>query len=136
MLTPDACVAIEPALAPCRLRVAGGIFTATDESGDARRFTQELAQLALARGVVFRWGTTIEALVADGGAVRGARCRGAHDREPRRRETIAADAYVVSLGSFSPFVLAPIGVPAPIYPVKGYSATIAIGDRQARRPCP
>src|SRR4029077_15840495 len=31
--TPDECVAIEPALAQCRDHLAGGIFTATDESG-------------------------------------------------------------------------------------------------------
>jgi len=128
VLTADGCVAIEPALAPCRRRIAGGIYTATDESGDARRFTQELARLAQARGAVFRWGITVEALLAEGNTVRGASCRGGRDREPRCREAIAADAYVVSLGSYSPFVLVPIGVPAPIYPVKGYSATIAIGD--------
>ena len=37
--TPDECVAIEPALAQCRDQLAGGIYTATDESGDAQRFT-------------------------------------------------------------------------------------------------
>ena len=37
--TVEECVAIEPALAQCRARLAGGIYTATDESGDARRFT-------------------------------------------------------------------------------------------------
>jgi D-amino-acid dehydrogenase len=126
--TVDECVAVEPALASCRQRVAGGIFTATDESGDAQRFTQELARLAAARGVAFRWGTTVESLVADGGAVRGARCRTEGNREHPRHETIDADACVVALGSYSPFLLAPLGVPALIYPAKGYSATIAIGE--------
>ena len=128
--TADACVAVEPALASCRQRIAGGIFTATDESGDAQRFTQELAVFAAARGVAFRWGTTVESLVTDGSTVRGVRCKAPQDRERRRRETIDADAYVVALGSDSPFLLAPIGVPALIYPAKGYSATIAIGDHQ------
>ena len=40
------CVAIEPALAACREQLAGGIFTISDESGDAQRFTQELARMA------------------------------------------------------------------------------------------
>jgi D-amino-acid dehydrogenase len=127
--TPDECAIVEPALASCRQRIAGGIFTATDESGDAQRFTHELARLCAARGVAFRWGTTVSSLVADGASVRGVRCRGG-DAEPRRRETIDADAYVVSLGSESPFLLAPLDVPAPIYPVKGYSATIAVGDHR------
>ncbi|MEO8304849.1 MAG: D-amino acid dehydrogenase [Betaproteobacteria bacterium] len=128
--TPDECVTVEPALSSCRQRIAGGIFTAGDESGDAQRFTQELARLALARGVAFRWATTVTSLVTDGTAVRGVRCKGAHDTEPRRRETIDADAYVVSLGSESAFLLAAVGVPAPIYPAKGYSATICVGDHR------
>ncbi len=65
--------------------------------------------------------------MTDGIAVRGARCRTEADREHRGRESIHTDAYVVALGSGSPSVLTPIGVPAPIYPVKGYSATIAVG---------
>jgi D-amino-acid dehydrogenase len=125
--TVDECVAIEPALAACRERLVGGIFTATDESGDAQRFTQELARLAAARGVVFLWSTTVESLVTDGIALRGARLRSGAEHEHRRREIVDADSYVVALGSGSPFLLSPIGVPAPIYPVKGYSATIAVG---------
>ena len=118
------CTAIEPALAQCRDRLAGGIYTATDESGDARRFTEELARLAQARGVAFRYGMTVEALAPEGDAIRGARCTSAE----RGGETLGADAYVVALASYSPFVLRPLSVPCPIYPAKGYSATIEIGN--------
>src|SRR4029079_17114166 len=100
--TVDECVAIEPALAACREQLVGGVFTPTDESGDAQRFTQELARLAAARGVAFRWGTTVESLVTDGIAVRGARCRSEADREQRARESIHTEAYIVALGSGSP----------------------------------
>jgi D-amino-acid dehydrogenase len=117
------CVAIEPALAQCRERLVGGIHSPGDESGDARRFTEELARLAAARGVAFRWGTTVEALDAAGDAIRGARCASPDGG----RELLAADAFVVALASWSPFVLRPLSVPCPIYPAKGYSATIAIG---------
>ncbi len=68
------CVAIEPALAGCRDRLAGGIFTASDESGDAQRFTQELARMAAARGVTFRWNMEIASLTAEGDAMTGVRC--------------------------------------------------------------
>jgi len=128
--TADECVAIEPALETCRDRLVGGIFTAGDESGDAHRFTRELARLAAARGVAFRWGTTLESLVTDGIAVRGARCWTAIDPEHRGRESIDTDVYVIALGSSSPLLLAPIGVPVRIYPVKGYSATIAVGSHR------
>jgi D-amino-acid dehydrogenase len=121
--TVDQCVAIEPALAACRGRLAGGIYTAGDESGDARRFTVELARLAAARGVAFRWRTTVAALDADGAAVNGVRCVS----ERGEPHTHAADAYVMALGSYSPLLLRPIGVPAPIYPVKGYSLTLDVG---------
>jgi len=124
--TVDECVAIEPALAACRDRLAGGIYMATDESGDAQRFTQELARIAAARGVAFRWGLTVDALAAAGDAIRAVRCTFAQGQS----ETLTADAYVVALASFSPFVLRPISVPCPIYPAKGYSATIAIGTHR------
>jgi len=117
------CVAIEPALAACRDRIVGGIYTGSDESGDAQRFTVELARLAAARGVTFRWRTTIAALDAAGDALRGLRCIDEHGTPT----TLAADAYVIALGSYSPLLLRPIGVPAPIYPTKGYSATIDVG---------
>ena len=36
----------------------------------------------------------------------------------------------MALGSYSPFLLAPIHVPCNVYPAKGYSATIDIGDHR------
>ena len=120
--TVDECVAIEPALASCRGKLAGGIFTASDESGDAQRFTQELARMAAARGVAFRWNVQIERIVADGDTIASVRCV----NEEHRKEIMRADAYVVALGSYSPFLLRSLGVPCLIYPAKGYSATIAI----------
>ncbi len=126
--TVDECVAIEPALAACRDRLAGGIFTASDESGDAQRFTQELARMAAERGVTFRWNVAVESLVREGDAITGVRCID----EEHRKEIMHADAYVMALGSYSPFLLRPLGVPCLIYPAKGYSATIAIeGHRGA-----
>jgi len=122
--TVDDCVALEPALAAARVRLYGGIYTRTDESGDARRFTEGLSSLAAARGVTFRWGISVQGLAAEGGLVTGARCVSA----PAGSETIAADAYVVALASFSPFVLRALSVPCPVYPAKGYSATIVIGS--------
>lgn len=39
---------------------------------------------------------------------------------------LAADAYVVALGSWSPLLLKPLGIGVPVYPAKGYSATIPL----------
>jgi D-amino-acid dehydrogenase len=51
-------------------------------------------------------------------------------REGARFDTLAADAYVMALGSYSPFLLAPVHVPCNVYPAKGYSATIDIGEHR------
>lgn len=124
--TVDESIAIEPALAQCRERIVGGIYTATDESGDAHRFSVELAKLAAAKGVLFRWGATIRNIEREGNAISGVHIATAE----RKEERMEADAYVVALGSYSPLFLAPIGVPCSVYPAKGYSATIAIGDHR------
>ena len=125
--TPDECVAIEPALGARREWIAGGTYTASDESGDARKFTQGLAALAAQRGVMFRFGVNIESLAVAAGAICGLRVV----NENNRKEVLTADAYVVCLSSYSPRLLAPVGVQALVYPAKGYSATLAIIDPAA-----
>jgi D-amino-acid dehydrogenase len=39
-----------------------------------------------------------------------------------------ADRYVLALGSYSPRLLAPLGIRLPVYPLKGYSLTVPITD--------
>ena len=111
------CVAIEPALAAVKSRLAGGDFTASDESGDAHRFTCLLAEKAAARGVAFRYQTPVEQIAVAGGQVAGVVAGG---------DLLLADAYVVALGSYSPLLLKPAGISIPVYPGKGYSATIPL----------
>jgi D-amino-acid dehydrogenase len=122
--TPEDCVALEPALAARRDWIVGGTYTATDETGDARKFTQALAALGAERGIAFRFGVTVESLAVADGAVRGVRMVNENDR----KEVVAADAYVVCLSSYSPKLLDPIGVHTLVYPAKGYSATLPIAD--------
>jgi len=43
---------------------------------------------------------------------------------------VTADAFVVALGSYSPFLVAPFGMKLPVYPVKGYSITVPIVDAE------
>src|SRR3954454_4268513 len=67
------CALIEPALSAAVPRLAGGIYTASDESGDAQLFTSELARLARAQGVTFRWNERIVAIESAGDHVTGVR---------------------------------------------------------------
>ena len=121
--TAAECRALEPALAYSEDPVVGGVYAAHDESGDAHRFTRELASSAAQRGVQFRYGAAIEALETAGGAVSAVRCADG-GRE-------LADAYVVSLGSHSPLLLRPLGIRIPVYPLKGYSITLPLGPSEA-----
>lgn len=125
--TTEECLAIEPALHAMRDRLAGGIYSEQDETGDAHQFTQSLAQRCAERGVVFDYGTTIRRIVTDGTGVAGVEV----ERPDGRRETLAASRYVACLGSYTPAMLAPLGVGLDIYPVKGYSVTIPVADTKA-----
>lgn len=120
--TPEECVEVEPALAHARSRIAGGIYTPSDESGDARLFTCRLAQRAQAAGVVFRMGVSVRGIEPESGRI----CRVVIDDEAGIEESLRADAYVVALGSYSPLLLRPLGISIPVYPVKGYSVTIPL----------
>ena len=119
----DEAVAIEPALAAARDRIVGATYTPSDESGDAYKFTANLARLCEARGAKFLYGRTILGARQAGGDVEGVVVKQGNDET-----TLKADAYVVALGSFSPLLTKPLGVQLPIYPAKGYSASIPIID--------
>jgi D-amino-acid dehydrogenase len=120
--TAAECIAIEPALRHAADRIVGGTYTSSDESGDARKFTQGLAQLAAAQGVRFRYGRSIKRLEAEGGRILSVVLADAEGGDDR----ISADAYVVALGSYSPLVLRSVGISIPVYPLKGYSITVPL----------
>lgn len=118
----DETIRIEPALAHIHSQITGATYTAADESGDAHQFTQNLATLAAAQGVEFRYNSTIVALEADAQQVTGVRIQDAHGLPI----TLHADAYLVCMGSYSPMLVKPLGIDLLIYPAKGYSATMPI----------
>ena len=117
----DQCIEIEPALADIRHLLVGGDYTPSDESGDAHRFTRALAGKAQEAGVAFHLDRPVERLVPGRGRIDGVIVGGATGSEH-----LAADAYVVALGSYSPLLLKPLGIDLPVYPAKGYSATLQL----------
>ena len=116
-LNARACVALEPALAGVRETLAGGIYSPGDLSGDAHAFTMGLAQLCADAGVEFRFRTRVTRLARMGGRITGAMTD---------RGMVTADRYVLAFGSYSPLLLAPLGIRLPVYPAKGYSATVPV----------
>ncbi|MCB4821609.1 D-amino acid dehydrogenase [Roseicella aerolata] len=119
VLDPAGCIAAEPALAFVQGKFVGGLRLPGDETGDAHVFTQRLAEMAAARGVVFRHGVTVKALESEGDSITGV---------VTNQGRVTADAYVVAMGSYSPALLRPLGVHVPVYPVKGYSLTLPITE--------
>jgi D-amino-acid dehydrogenase len=113
------CIAAEPALAEVKDKFVGGLRLPEDETGDCQMFTEALAAQAAQLGVKFMFNTGIESLVADGSRV---------DSVVTSAGLLQADAYVVALGSWSPYLLRPLGVSVPVYAVKGYSITVRIQD--------
>ncbi len=116
--TAAECLAIEPALTASRAAIVGGTYTPADESGDVRLFTEALAKKAAARGATFRFGEAIAGLNMQGGRVAGAQLASG--------ETLNADITVLALGSYSPLLVGPLGLRLPVYPAKGYSATLSL----------
>jgi D-amino-acid dehydrogenase len=121
----DRVVEIEPAFARSRADIVGATYTADDESGDAFKYTQQLAAVCEMRGVDFLYGSTVVALDADR---RLREIRSVEVRTPTGYRRISADAIVVALGSWSPVLLRPYGISLNVYPAKGYSVTIPIED--------
>jgi D-amino-acid dehydrogenase len=125
------CAVIEPALARSQIRIVGGAYAPQDESGDAGKFTQQLAALCRQRGVLIRTGVHVTALESEGTEISALRASAAG-----REERVTADAYVVALGSYSPLLLAPLGLRIPVYPLKGYSITLPLDAKaETAAPC-
>jgi D-amino-acid dehydrogenase len=122
LLDAEGCIAAEPALAGVRSKIAGGLRLPGDETGDCHMFTQGLARMAAALGVVFHHETRIDGIETDAGKITAVASSAGK---------LTADAYVVALGSYSPLLLKTIGLSIPVYPVKGYSLTLPIVDAEA-----
>ena len=120
--TPEECLKIEPALGNSTVQMVGGVYAASDESGDAQLFTRNLVELCRAQGVSFRFNVSVKRLEVARGAIE----RVVIDDEEGIEESLRADAYVVALGSYSPLLLGGIGLSVPVYPVKGYSITVPL----------
>jgi len=108
-------IEVEPALEAQRDTYAGSLFFPQEETGDAHKFTKNLAAATVGHGADFRYGETLRRLIRDGRRITGVETD---------KATYEAEAVVVSLGSFGPQFLRRVGVKMPIYPMKGYSVTV------------
>lgn len=121
VLDAAGCRAVEPGLAAAGDAIAGGLRLPNDQTGDCFKFTTALAAIAAAQGVSFAFDTAIAGLRVEAGRIAAVETD---------RGAIAADAYLMCLGSYSPRLLRPLGLRLPVYPIKGYSITVPIEDEQ------
>ncbi|EXF44905.1 D-amino acid dehydrogenase small subunit [Pseudomonas sp. BAY1663] len=109
----------EPALAKVADKLSGALRLPNDQTGDCQMFTTRLAEMARELGVEFRFEQNIQRLEYAGDRLAGVWIDGTLE---------TADRYVLALGSYSAQMLKPLGIRAPVYPLKGYSLTVPISD--------
>ncbi|MCC5866154.1 MAG: D-amino acid dehydrogenase [Wenzhouxiangella sp.] len=118
VIDADEVVAMEPALEPVAGRLAGAMFLPLHESGDACVFSAEMLRCAKQLGTEIRLGANVERIERHQGRVIGVRLQD--------KQLLEADAVIVAAGCGSPALVKPLGLKLPIYPVKGYSATLEL----------
>jgi D-amino-acid dehydrogenase len=115
------CLELEPALGDTRsrlgARLVGGILTRSEEVGDCYRFCVGLERRLRHLGVRFALGTEIRGLHREAGRIA---------RVSTSADDVDGDAFVVALGTQAPQLTAALGVRVPVYPLKGYSLTLAV----------
>ena len=112
-------VEIEPALADMSARITGAIYTSTEDVGDTYKFCNELARLMTAgpNPATFRFGIEVERLLPWHGRLMGVETNSG---------VFEADEYVLALGTNARYLLKPLGIRVPVYPLKGYSLSLPV----------
>jgi D-amino-acid dehydrogenase len=122
VISAEEAVKIEPALGYAKDRLAGATYTPDDESGDAQRFTVELARIAKDAGVKFLFSHDVKALRKAGGRIEFVEATDADGRFVK----IKGDAYVLAMGAFSALHAQALDLWLNVYPAKGYSVTMPV----------
>ncbi|OOV87909.1 D-amino acid dehydrogenase [Oceanospirillum linum] len=120
IISPEEALTQEPALRFSNEKIVGATYTESDESGDAREYCQQLADVCREMGVTFAMNTHIMQLVREG--------RRIHVRVNGElgNQHLTANHLIVCMGPWSARLLKPLNVWPNIYPVKGYSISVPL----------
>lgn len=125
LVTPEECVAIEPALGGYRGQMAGAIHTPSECAADCLKVCTELVGTLRARGVRFMLDTEVRGFDVRDGRVAAAHTGGGD---------VEADAFVMALGAASHRLGRQLGACLPVYPLKGYSITVDVDPAAGAAP--
>jgi len=123
-LDPRECVEIEPALADMSGRIVGAIHTPSEEVGDTYKFCNELARLMTTgpNPVTIHYRAEVTRLLPWRGKLMGVETSVG---------VLEADHYVLALGANAPYLVKPLGIRIPVYPLKGYSLSLPVRNDAA-----
>ncbi|HET7131331.1 MAG TPA: D-amino acid dehydrogenase [Gammaproteobacteria bacterium] len=123
-LDAERTVEAEPALGSMKHRIAGAIYTPSEDAGDCFKFCNELARMMTAgpNPVSYHFDVEVQRLLASRHGLMGVETG---------RGVFEADAYVLALGANAPRLLRPLGIRVPVYPLKGYSLSLPITHEAA-----
>lgn len=126
-LDTEQCIDKEPALAPLRSEIVGGIWTPSEEVVDSYKLSVALRKHLEAKGVEFLFGHRVQAL--EPVPTKSAEAQDVELVLSNGRR-LSAEVMVVALGSFANELLDAIQVNVPVGPLKGYSLTLEITDEE------
>ena len=110
-------LAMQPALAAVKDRIAGAIYYPDDSVGNARLFTCELQSRAQALGCKVHFNTQVTSIAPQDSRVTVV---------ARSGQALHADCLVVAAAIDSLDLLDPLGLHIPIRPAKGYSVSFPV----------
>ena len=119
ILNAEECVKKEPTLVKLldEKKLVGGIFYELDASGNSFLFTKALEKICREKyGVVFEYDAEIRNLLTNYKKITGINTS---------KGVFVANKYVYALGAYGNSLLQGIGINPKIYPLKGYSLSIA-----------
>jgi D-amino-acid dehydrogenase len=119
ILNKEECIKKEPTLVKLydEQKLAGGVFYKIDASGNSLFFAKSLEKICRDKyGVIFQYETEVRNILTNYKKITAINTN---------KGVIEADAYVIALGAYSKNLLKGIGINSKIYPLKGYSLSIA-----------
>jgi D-amino-acid dehydrogenase len=122
ILNADECVKKEPTLVKIfdEKKLLGGIFYELDASGNSLLFTKALEKICREKfGVIFEYNADVKNILTDHKKITGINTS---------KGVYTGHKYVYALGAFVDKLLRGIKINSKIYPIKGYSLSIAANE--------